>query len=108
MAHQSEHISSRQQALKSPVTLDLPLSFSMLWRISCDRSHGAMKGVDLAPSHTAKVDSWLQKTVQTNKKPPTSICKRSFTSPAGPVPQSTLQHVLLPLCLPIQTKGENT
>lgn len=56
---QSQHISSRQQALESPVTLDLPLSFGMLRRIRCDRSHGAVKGADLTPSHIAKGDSWL-------------------------------------------------
>jgi len=64
MVRQSEHISSCQQVLKSPVTLDLPLSFGMLWRIICDRFHGVMKGADFAPSHRAKADSWLQKALR--------------------------------------------
>lgn len=83
-----------------------------LWyasRIRCDRSHGAMKGVDLAPRHKAKGDSWLKKPkhTQINEKSTTGTYRRSFTSHTGSVPQSTLQYVLLPFRLPIQTKGEN-
>lgn len=79
-----------------------PPSFGMLRRIRSDRSRGAMKGADLA-----KGDSWLQNTLRT-KNPPPSAYKRCFTSHAGSGPKSTLQYVLLALCLSIQTTAENT
>lgn len=98
MACQSEHISSHKETLKSPVALDLPLSFSMLWRIRCDKSHSAVKGADLATRYCKRrflPEKNPQTCKQTRKFPPVPI--KSFTSHTGPVPQSTLQNTSLML-----------
>lgn len=106
MVHQSECISSCQQALKSPVTLDAPQA------LVCFRES------DL----TGPVVRWrvriLQKeipgcknTLQTKKlslPDASSAYKRCFTFNAGSGPKSTSQYVLLALCLSIQTTAENT
>lgn len=107
--HASQNTFPHIKWLKSPVAFNLHLSFSMLWRNRCDRSHRVMKGANLAPRHTTKgKKSWKNQNLQTNKKLPTSAYKRSFTSHTGPAPQSTIHNNLLPSCLLMQTKGETT